>query len=51
MLAIGEGRTKVVKYLLDRGATTDAVDYLGMTAGKYASLFRSKEILSLLGME
>jgi uncharacterized protein len=51
MLAIGEGRSKVVEYLLDRGATTDAVDYLGMTAVKYASLFRSKEILSLLGVE
>jgi hypothetical protein len=51
MLAIGEGRTAVVKYLLEQGATTDAVDYLGMTATKYASLFRSSEILSLLGAE
>lgn len=48
MLAIGEGHTEVVKYLLDRGARTDVVDYLGMTAEKYAKLFRSGEILSLL---
>ncbi len=49
MLAIGEGHTQVVRDLLDHGAHTDAVDYLGMTAEKYARLFRSDEILSLLG--
>lgn len=48
MLAVGEGFTGVAKTLLDRGADTGPVDQLGMTAGKYAQLFKHTEISELI---
>jgi len=48
MLAVGEGFTDVAKTLLDRGADTEPVDQLGMTAGKYAQLFKHTEISELI---
>lgn len=48
MLAIGEGHANVAEFLLENGAETHHVDYLGMTAEKYAKLFRSDQIISLL---
>ncbi|HUX13188.1 MAG TPA: ankyrin repeat domain-containing protein [Spirochaetia bacterium] len=49
MLAVGEGFTDVAKTLLERGAATEPVDQLGMTAGKYARLFGRTEIADLIG--
>jgi len=48
MMAIGEGYTGIARLLLDNGAKTDAVDQLGMTAYKYAKLFKHNEIAELL---
>ncbi len=48
MLAVGEGFTGVAKTLLERGADITPVDQLGMTAGKYAQLFKHTEISELI---
>jgi len=48
MMAIGEGYTEIARFLLDNGAKTDAVDQLGMTAYKYAKLFKHHEIAELM---
>jgi hypothetical protein len=48
MMAISEGHTGVVKRLLEEGCGTDQVDNLGMTARKYAELFKKERILRLL---
>ena len=48
MLAVGEGFTSVAHKLLDWGADTAPVDQLGMTAGKYAELFKHTEISELI---
>ncbi len=48
MLAVGEGFTGVARVLLDKGADTEPVDQLGMTAGKYAQLFKHTEISELI---
>ena len=48
MMAISEGHTGVVKRLLEEGCGTDQVDNLGMTARKYAELFKKEPIIRLL---
>ncbi|MFP4301561.1 MAG: ankyrin repeat domain-containing protein [Spirochaetaceae bacterium] len=48
MMAISEGHTDLVKRLLAEGCETDQVDNLGMTARKYAELFKKEPILRLL---
>jgi len=48
MLAVGEGFTEVARLLLERGAHTSPVDQLGMTAGKYAQLFKHTEMAELI---
>ncbi|GAB4221645.1 MAG: hypothetical protein Kow009_12260 [Spirochaetales bacterium] len=45
MLAIGEGKGEIARLLLQKGADTSPVDALGMTAKKYAELFKQTEIL------
>lgn len=48
MMAISEGHTGVVRRLLEEGCKTDQVDNLGMTARKYAELFKKEAIIRLL---
>ncbi|MCX7787596.1 MAG: ankyrin repeat domain-containing protein [Spirochaetes bacterium] len=48
MLAIGEGKTEIARLLIQRGADLSPVDALGMTAKKYAELFKQREVLSLI---
>lgn len=48
MLAIGEGKSEIAQLLIHQGADLNAVDALGMTAKKYAELFKQRETLSLI---
>jgi hypothetical protein len=48
MLAAGEGKILSVKELLRRGADTAIKDNLGMTAKKYAELFKHSAVIELL---
>jgi len=48
MLAVGEGHKNVVKAILAYRPNIEMCDQLGMTATKYASLFRHEEILSMI---
>lgn len=48
MLAIGESYVSVAKRLIAAGAKDVGPDELGMTAMKYAQLFRHEEIVALL---
>jgi len=48
MLAIGEGKSDIAQLLIQRGADLGAVDALGMTAKKYAELFKQGETLALI---
>jgi hypothetical protein len=48
MLAVGEGFTSVARLLLEHNADTSPVDQLGMTAGKYAELFKHTEMAELI---
>jgi len=48
MLAIGEGKSEIAQLLIHRGADLSPVDALGMTAKKYAELFKQGETLALI---
>ncbi len=48
MLAVGEGRDSIAEELIDRGADLSITDNLGMSAKKYAELFKQTSILSIL---
>ncbi len=48
MVAVGEGCTEAVELLLTHGADVTIVDQLGMTAMKYAALFRHERIREAL---
>lgn len=48
MVAVGEGCTEAVELLLTHGADVTVVDQLGMTAMKYAALFRHERIREAL---
>jgi hypothetical protein len=48
MLAIGEGHKDIVKILLEYKADLNIKDSLGMTARKYADIFRHEEITAQL---
>ena len=48
MLAIGEGKSEIAQILIHRGADLSPVDALGMTAKKYAELFKQRETLALI---
>ena len=47
VVAVGIGDEKVVEALLKAGANPDVPDSMGVTARKYASLFRKKEIIEI----
>lgn len=47
MMAVGKQHVDLVRALLKAGADTNLSDALGMTAGKYANLFKNEEILAL----
>lgn len=48
ILAVGLGDEKIVRILVEAGADKSIPDALGMTANKYAELFKNKEISALL---
>lgn len=48
MMAISEGHISVVERLLRQECETDQIDNLGMSARKYADLFKKESILELL---
>ncbi len=48
ILAVGQGCYEVVKLLLEAGADIDVKDSLGMSAKKYAELFRFSDIEALM---
>jgi len=48
MLAIGEGHDNVVSLLMEYHADIEIKDNLGMTAKKYAEIFRNERIMALL---
>ncbi len=50
MLAVGEGHKDIVKMLMEKGSKTDIQDSLGMTARKYATIFRNDDILSVMNV-
>lgn len=48
ILAVGSGRTDIVKLLAENGADPDIADSMGMSAYGYAKLFKKEEICSIL---
>ncbi len=48
MMAISEGHLSVVERLLEENCETDQIDNLGMSARKYADLFKKESIRQLL---
>jgi ankyrin repeat protein len=48
MLAIGEGHKEIVRVLIEYRADLAIKDSLGMTARKYAEIFRHEEIVAQL---
>ena len=49
IVAVGRNDAEISRLLLERGADPDIVDKLGLSARKYAALFKNPEILSLIG--
>ena len=48
VLAVGAGYEEIVRLLVEAGADREVTDALGMTAKKYAELFKNKKISTLL---
>ncbi|MBR6297501.1 MAG: ankyrin repeat domain-containing protein [Treponema sp.] len=48
VLAVGNGDEKIVKLLLDNGADPDLPDSMGMSARKYAGLFKKAAIVEIM---
>jgi len=48
IVAVGRNDPAISKLLLEKGADPDHVDKLGLSARKYAALFKNPEILSLI---
>lgn len=49
MLTVGQGRTELAAKLIKSGADVSITDKLGMSARKYAELFKQNELLKLIG--
>ena len=48
VLAVGNGDEKIVKLLLEHGADPDLPDSMGMSARKYAGLFKKASIIKMM---
>ncbi len=48
MLTVGQGRTELAAKLIKSGADVSITDKLGMSARKYAELFKQNELLELI---
>ena len=49
VVAVGRNDAEIARLLAEGGADPDAIDKLGLSARKYAALFKNPAILSLFG--